>query len=44
MLFEAGADMVGIAEPTIEDPRYISKILDESGWSAIHKPRWRENE
>lgn len=30
MLFEAGADMVGIAEPTIRDPRYISKIADES--------------
>ena len=29
MLFEAGADMVGIAEPTIKDPRYISKIADE---------------
>ena len=30
MLFEAGADMVGIAEPTIIAPRYISKIADES--------------
>jgi len=29
MLFEAGADMVGIAEPTIRDPRYISKIVSE---------------
>ncbi|MFQ6095578.1 MAG: hypothetical protein ACE5NN_05495 [Candidatus Bathyarchaeia archaeon] len=29
MLFEAGADMVGIAKPAIEDPRYISKIADE---------------
>lgn len=25
-LFEAGADMVGIAEPTIKDPEFISKI------------------
>jgi len=28
-LFEAGADMVGIAEPTIDDPRYIYKIAKQ---------------
>ncbi len=26
MLFKAGADMVGMAEPTIKDPKYIAKI------------------
>lgn len=29
ILFEAGADMVGIAEPTIEEPRYITEIANE---------------
>lgn len=28
-LFEAGADMVGIAEPTINDPRYIHTIAEK---------------
>jgi tRNA-dihydrouridine synthase len=28
-LFEAGADMVGFAEPTIKDPKFISKIAEE---------------
>jgi len=28
-LFEAGADMVGIAEPTIKDPDYIAKLAEE---------------
>ncbi|RLI28447.1 hypothetical protein DRO58_02150 [Candidatus Bathyarchaeota archaeon] len=27
-LFEAGADMVGIAEPTIKDPDYIAKLAE----------------
>lgn len=27
-LFEAGADMVGVAEPTIEDPDYIAKLAE----------------
>jgi len=30
-LFKRGADMVGIAEPTIKDPRYIQKIAEEYG-------------
>jgi tRNA-dihydrouridine synthase len=28
-LFEAGADVVGIAEPTISNPRYIQEIVNE---------------
>ncbi len=28
MLFNAGADMVGIAEPTIKDPNYIANIAE----------------
>jgi tRNA-dihydrouridine synthase len=28
-LFQAGADMVGIAEPTMQDPDYIRKIAEE---------------
>jgi tRNA-dihydrouridine synthase len=27
-LFEAGADMVGIAEPAIQDPEYVKKISE----------------
>lgn len=30
-LFDAGADMVGIAEPTIDDPQFILKIAKELG-------------
>jgi len=29
MLFESGADMVGIAEPIVRDPKYIHKIVKE---------------
>jgi tRNA-dihydrouridine synthase len=35
-LFEAGADMVGIAEPTIEDSKYIHRITEEL--KAKHSP------
>jgi len=28
-LFEAGADMVGIAEPTVKDPGFISRLVGE---------------
>lgn len=34
-LFEAGADMVGIAEPTVKDPGYISRLIAE--YKAITK-------
>jgi tRNA-dihydrouridine synthase len=34
-LFEAGADMVGIAEPTIKDPGFISRLVAE--YKAIKK-------
>ena len=30
-LFSIGVDMVGIAEPTIEDPNFIAKIADQLG-------------
>jgi len=30
-LFSAGADIVGIAEPTIKDPRFIAKIAEDLG-------------
>lgn len=29
-LFEAGADMVGFAEPTIKEPKFISKIAEQT--------------
>jgi len=34
-LFEAGADMVGIAEPTVKDPGFISRLVAE--YKAIKK-------
>ena len=38
LLFEGGADMVGIAEPTIGDLRYIRKIANQMRSISQHQP------